>query len=358
MFPAIRNADTVIRATELVETLLWRARLGDKAAAAEAAKGKASQFVQRILAYYDNPAIVLRTAVESGTLVSGSPPNWATGLGEYRNGGAAILQLIANHGNFDAAAQDMVRGSLHTSYGVATGTFVSASTAENTPKPVKMGTTTTKRLDAQKVTHLAVLSDEVVRHAPNVGPLISGLMRDGVLSGSDLLWTTALSTLAGTGVASVGNDAAAVLQDIDAVLETVDTNARSRLHWIVPVGVMKKLVTMTDAIGGARTFPGTTLAGGPFPGGIVKPCDHLTDTVLVADASGFVGDIGELAVDVSRSADVIMDDGPGSGAAQVVSMFQTNSHVFRAERYLGFEALRSSVVGKVTGVSWGTPGSP
>jgi hypothetical protein len=53
-----------------------------------------------------------------------------------------------------------------------------------------------------------------------------------------------------------------------------------------------------------------------------------------------------------------MDDGPFSGAAQVVSMFQTNSHLFRAERYLGFEALRSNVVGKVTAVAWGTPESP
>jgi len=65
-------------------------------------------------------------------------------------------------------------------------------------------------------------------------------------------------------------------------------------------------------------------------------------------------------VDMSREASLQMLDNPTNNSAtgtatSMVSMFQTNSVAFRAERTLNWAKRRASAVAVLSGVNWGVP---
>ena len=65
-------------------------------------------------------------------------------------------------------------------------------------------------------------------------------------------------------------------------------------------------------------------------------------------------------VDVSREASLQMLDNPTNDtvtptATSMVSMWQTNSVAFRAERILNWKRRRASGVALLNEVAWGTP---
>jgi hypothetical protein len=68
--------------------------------------------------------------------------------------------------------------------------------------------------------------------------------------------------------------------------------------------------------------------------------------------------MGGIAVDLSREASLQMDDAPTMDSdtptgTSVVSMFQTNSVAFRAERTINWKRRRDEAVVYLHGVNWG-----
>lgn len=125
---------------------------------------------------------------------------------------------------------------------------------------------------------------------------------------------------------------------------------------------------------GQPEFPGITADGGTFLGKPVitseyVPSDYDPDgagagaagalVVLVKASDIFFGDEGGVQVDFSREASLEMADNPtGSSVtptgSSMVSMFQTNSVAFRAERALNWMKRRPEAVAVLASVAWGS----
>jgi len=85
--------------------------------------------------------------------------------------------------------------------------------------------------------------------------------------------------------------------------------------------------------------------------------------VLVNASDIYFADEGGVAVDMSREASLEMADNPSHDSdtpapAELVSMFQTNSVAFRAERTLNWAPRRDEAVAVLDGVAWGDPADP
>ena len=130
------------------------------------------------------------------------------------------------------------------------------------------------------------------------------------------------------------------------------------------------LSLMQNPLGQAE-FPGISMNGGtlfglpvivseyvPVVTASTDPVDDGAYVVLVNASDIYFADDGDVAVDLSREASLEMADNPAHNSgtptpAQLVSMFQTNSVAFRAERTLNWMARRANAVQVLSAVKWG-----
>jgi hypothetical protein len=84
----------------------------------------------------------------------------------------------------------------------------------------------------------------------------------------------------------------------------------------------------------------------------------LGNLMILVDVKQILGDPGTLILDVARSGSLQMiDDASGTAAAELVSLFQTNSLALRAERFFTLAKGRDTAVAVMSNVNYGT-GSP
>jgi len=123
------------------------------------------------------------------------------------------------------------------------------------------------------------------------------------------------------------------------------------------------LSLMHNALGN-RVFPDVNMDGGVLWGLPVVASEHVPSdsnghfVVLVNASDIYLGDEGGFRVDMTDQASLQMDDDPGHDsdtptAAQLVSLWQTNSVAFRAERIINWMRRRDSAVQVLSGVNWG-----
>lgn len=170
-----------------------------------------------------------------------------------------------------------------------------------------------------------------------------------------------------TAVPSSGNDADAVRADAKAAMGKFVTanNALTSGVWVMSATVALSLSLMTNALGQPE-FPGLTLNGGTFMGLPAITSQYVGNYVALINAEDvYFGDEGEVSVDMSTEASLEMMDNPiGDSvaatpvAAELVSLWQTNSVGFRAERTVNWMRRRASAVALITGVAWGDPVTP
>jgi hypothetical protein len=123
----------------------------------------------------------------------------------------------------------------------------------------------------------------------------------------------------------------------------------------------RNLAFMRDALGNPA-FPGVTPTGGTLDGVPLRVSQYLANNggsggapfILVDEAEIYLADDGAVTLDASQEASLVMDSAPtGSSttptAAQVVSMFQTNSIAFRCERFIWWGARRSGAIQWIDG---------
>ncbi len=260
---------------------------------------------------------------------------------------------------------------------------------EGAAKPLTSTAFSRTTLEPLKVANIAVITEELLRSS---SPAADVLVRDMLVNAlkarldtdfidpnkvSDSGVSPASITNAVVPVTSTGNTADDVRCDIKALYEKfiAANNAPTSGVFIMSSITALSLSLMNNALG-QREFPDITMNGGFLNGLPVITSEYVTNTidtsgqyvVLVNAQDIYLGDEGGFAVDISREASLEMTgpsttmmsmggEGNAPVATQTVSLWQTNSVGFRAERIISWKKRRVSAVAVLDGVNWGACGS-
>ncbi len=284
-------------------------------------------------------------------------------IGKFGSGGIPSLMRIP------------FRTPLILETGVPTGYWV----GEGKPKPVSAGAYDRTTLDELKVAAISVVTEELLRKSsPSADALLRNSLARAVISTIDVTFidpavpassgvSPASITNGVSAIASSGNDADAIREDLRALWGTfiAANNPPTSAVYIMSSMTALALSLMVNPLGQAE-FPGITMAGGTFQGIPVITSEYLAAVsaggyVVLANAGDiYFGDEGGVSVDMSREASLQMLDNPTNDTVTptpttMVSMFQTNSVAFRAERILNWKKRRTSAVAVLDEVNWGQP---
>lgn len=258
---------------------------------------------------------------------------------------------------------------------------------EGAPKPLTKFDFSRTTLEPLKVANIAVATMETLRDSsPSAETIIRDQLAAALIARLDTDFISPTKAAAAgvspasitnglTFIASSGATADDVRADIKALFEAfiAANNTPTTGVWIMPATVALSLSLMLNPLGQPE-FPGITMNGGTLFGLPVivsqyvptnfDPDDVGTDysagalVALVNASDVYLADEGGVAVDMSQEASLQMDDAPTNNSAtptatSLVSMFQTNSVAFRAERTINWAKRRASAVAALAGVNWG-----
>lgn len=252
---------------------------------------------------------------------------------------------------------------------------------EGKPKPLTAFDFSRTTLDELKVATITVVTEELLRKS---SPSADAILRDALAAAvaeridEDFI-DPAKAAAAGvspasitngvTAITSSGNTADDIRADVRAAMATfiAANNAPTSGVWIMSATTALALSLMMNPLGQSE-FPGLSMNGGTFAGLPVivseyVPADSGGGLVVLANASDiYFADEGGVMIDVSRETSLQMLDNPTNDsvtptATSMVSMWQTNSVAFRAERILNWAKRRASAVAVIQDVNWGVGGS-
>lgn len=324
----------------------------------------------------------MKAAVEAGTTLDST---WAAPLVEYQNFAGDFVEFLRPRTIIGQFGQGSVPALNSVPFNVRIAGQTSGGNAywvgEGAPKPLTAFDFTATELRWNKVAAISVLTNELIRFS---SPSAERLVRDGlaaaVIERIDIDFidpaktavqdvSPASITNGATSVPSSGTDADAVRADIQALWAPfiAARNAPRGAVYIMDSTTALALSLMQNPLGQSE-FPGLTLNGGTFMGIPVIVSDYLASDssggmVVLANASDiWLADEGQVTIDASQEASLQMLDNPTNNSAtatatSLVSMFQTNSTAFRAERYINWARRRQSGVAYLTGVNWGATSS-
>lgn len=332
------------------EAMLYRARAGDDAGGALAV-AVAKRANPRIIAIIKASVPALNMGTDSGDA-----------LALYASGASAWLESLQWQSFFDACLPDTRPVAMMTRGAVVTTALVADSVEEGFAKPVANLTVAgIEALRPRKAAALAVVTQDLLRRTEGARELLDREMRAAVAYATDVAFLGAL-VATNAPIASSGDSA----DDLAALLAVVTLSASSRLHYAVRPEAAAALATVRS--NGVLLWPEMTVAGGRMGGIQVTVSDALSSgTAVLLDAAQVNANGGTVEVDASSQADIVtdtapaMDSGGGSPAAptaaQVISLFQTNSTALRGTRIFGFQLGRATAVASLSGVSY-SGGSP
>lgn len=243
---------------------------------------------------------------------------------------------------------------------------------EGKPKPLTAFEGARNTIEPLKVANIAVATMELLRDS---SPSAEAWLRDQLAAAlrarldTDFIDPNKTSvsgvspasiTNGAAAIVSTGNDADAVRVDIRALMQKfIDANnAPTQGVWIMSNTNALALSLMLNPLG-QPDFPGMSMNGGTLQGMPVIATQYAGSNVTLVNASDiYFADDGGINVDFSRDASLQMLDNPTNDVVTPtpttsVSMFQTNSVAFRAERTLNWARRRTSAVNYLTNVTWG-----
>lgn len=243
-----------------------------------------------------------------------------------------------------------VRLPMETRVGMVTSAPSAGVVAEGKSIPVSRVTINNVVVAPQKVGAMLVVSDSLLLA---IGAEQSVFPRE-LLSVISAAVDTAFVDKIDTGLTPITSTAP--MPDLRAALLAVSGVAAPRPYWIAAQDVAKFGSTIGTAKTGApvaaASATGGELAGLPMlvSSGVPAGTLYLVDAAQVAVAAETP------TIEVSTQADILMDTAPTGAsdvptAAQMVSMFETNSTALKATAIFGAEKLRSTAVAVVTGIS-------
>lgn len=248
---------------------------------------------------------------------------------------------------------------------------------EGAPKPVTGFDFNNTELRWAKIAAIAVLTQELIRFSdPSAERLVRDSLAASVIERMDIDFidpnkaavanVSPASIINGlTPETSTGTDAASIREDLKKLWAKfiAARNAPRNAVYIMNSTTALALSLMQNALGQTE-FPGITMTGGTFMGVPVivsdyVPMDSSGSIVILVNASDiWLADDGNVIIDASDQASLQMLDNPTNNSATgtpttVVSMWQTNSVAFRAERFINWQRRRASGAAYLTGVNWG-----
>ncbi len=248
---------------------------------------------------------------------------------------------------------------------------------EGDGKPLTKPSFGRTELGPLKVAALSVATMELLRDS---SPAAERMLRDdlaaAVTARLDMTFAApSVSASNGVSPASISNGAESIVSTATTDADAIRLEVRSVMQkfidalnpltsgvWLMSSSTALSLSMLVNTLGQSE-FPGININGGTFMGLPVIVSDHITDYVVLVNASDiWFGDEGGIAIDMSDQASLQMVAGDDEGstqnsitptATQLVSMFQTNSVAFRAERTVNWLRRRTSAVAVLTDVDWG-----
>ncbi|MEO3385112.1 phage major capsid protein [Mesorhizobium sp. CAU 1741] len=253
----------------------------------------------------------------------------------------------------------MIRVPLEQRIGWTTATATAYVAREGAAVPVSRVAVDGTGIERQKVNGLLVLTEDMVRNMGVRGEtLISRELRRALANTVDEAFLDAVVDSSTAPLDSTGNPA----QDLAALLAAVEPTIESRLVWAMSPDVAIMASTVTTAAGGFL-FPDMGPSGGEMLQTPAMAIDALPEgTIMLIDASGLAGDAELITVDASNETTIEMLDDPIGDAttptaAQMVSMFQTNSVAMMSTAWFGVHRFRDEAIATMSGVEWGLPAS-
>jgi hypothetical protein len=297
-------------------------------------------------------ALLRKSAVAPATT---SDATWAGALvGDERAASISFVESLRSLSAFEFALprtrQLPVRTRVVASGSAVVGTVV----AEGGWKPASKLNLAATVLDELKAAALVVVSKEALEAAAASGiSFIQNELRAAVAVAVDTKFVEILSDAAPTPIASSGDDAASIRADIISLLGAVDLGAGSFPVLVVPPRIAKQLGGF-----GAEGWSVHPVDGGELANLPTRVCSAVADDeVVLFDAAQIGANGGAVRVREARHASVQMDDSPGSGAASLVSLWQTGCIAFMAERLFAATVVGSAAVAVLTDSNWGMPAS-
>jgi HK97 family phage prohead protease len=322
---------------------------------------------------------VLKANVTAGSTAAG---NWAEGLvGAETSVFADFVEFLRPQtivGKFGTGGIPSLRTvPFRTALVGQTGGGSGYWVGEGKAKPLTSFDFSRTTLEPLKVANICVLTEELIRNSsPSAEMIIRDSLAAALRERMDLDFinpdkalsagVSPASILNGvTAIASTGNDADAIREDLRLLFGAfiAANNAPTNGVWIMSSRTALTLSLMMNPLGQAE-FPGITMNGGTFAGLPVITSEYVSpdtsgDFVALVNASDiYVADDGELGVDMSREASLEMSDAPAHDSvtptgASLVSLWQTNSVGFRAERTINWKRRRTEGVAWLNLVHWG-----
>ncbi len=249
---------------------------------------------------------------------------------------------------------------------------------EGKAKPLTKFDFSRTTLNPLKVANIAVVTMEVLRDSsPSAETIVRDQLAAALRERLDLDFinpakaavadVSPASILNGVaGIASSGNTADDVRTDLRALFGAfiAANNAPTSGVFVMEATTALALSLMVNPLGQSE-FPGISMNGGTLSGLPVIVSEYVPTGVvaLVNAADIYLADEGGVEIDMSGEASLEMDDAPTGDsvaptAAALVSLWQTNSVGFRAERTVNWARRRPSAVAYLTGVAWGAPAAP
>lgn len=332
---------------------------------------------------------ILKAAVQAGTTTD------ATWAGPLVSAEGAVFADFFEYlrprtllGKFGTDGVPSLRNvPFYAPIGTQTAGMAGYWTGEGAAKGLTRADFSRTTLTPLKVASICVVTEELLR---NSALAAETLLRDELANGVAARIDTdfidpAVSAVSGIKPASITNGvsltnasgvtADAVRADIAVLVDAflAANNFATNAVLIMATTTALHLSMMVTALS-TPEFPAMTKNGGNIAGIPVIVSDYVGGSlgspnsryVWMVDAQSILfADEGGIAVDMSREASLQMDSAPtmsvsefGSPSAptatSVVSMFQTNSVAFRAERTVNWAKGRAEAVQGLNNVTWGT----
>lgn len=325
--------------------------------------------------------VLLKAAVAAGTSASN---NWA---GDLVGADTAVYADFAEflrpktilgkfgQGNVPSLTKVPFKTPLILGTGGGQGYWV----GEGKPKPVTNFDFDRSTLDPLKVANICVLSMENIRDS---SPSSDVIVRDQLVKAlagrldTDFI-NPAKAASAGVSPASItngvavthasGTDADAVRHDVGVLLKAyITANNPPETGVIIMTSIMAMTIGLMRNSLGQKEFPDINMNGGLLEGIPVITSQFVpavtagTYMVMVNAEDIYLGDEGGYTIDVSTEASIEMldsglqQDATAGTGTSLVSMFQTNSVAFLAERTINWKKRRASAVAIIDQVAYAT----
>lgn len=364
------NAPAVIKVEQKLEKGIAFARFAKSLAAAQGSRTEALMIAKH--QYPDDAKLhhVLKAAVNAGTTTD---PTWAKPLVEYQEFAQDFVEFLRPQTIIGKFGSNGVPSLHQVPFNVRIPTQTSGGSAgwvgEGKAKPLTKFDFASITFDYAKIAAISVLTDELVRFSnPAADALVRNSLAGAIVQQLDKDFIDPKkAAVTGVSPASITNGITAIASKGDADTDAELAFAAFVGNNLTPVnGVW--LMSANNALAlsmdrnplGAKKYPEINMLGGTFYGLPVIVSNQVGDQLILVNASDiYLADDGQVVIDASREASLEMSDAPtqdagkGTGAASLVSMFQTNSVAIRAERWINWKRRRDAAVVVISNAVYG-----